>query len=126
LLYRAEDENSPHVDEDSPYNEWGQERYTAEEYEALRSMPCAPTRNSEIEQIFDALDESLDEDSREMAEVEAEFSDFDDEIDEAVKRDLQFQEIKRDYGAGLTRRVTVEWVSGEVFRTLAFYRDQAG
>ena len=89
-------------------------------------MPCAPARNPEIEQIFDALDESLDEDSREMAEVEAEFSDFDDEIDEAVKRDLQFQEIKRDYGAGLTRRVTVEWVSGEVFRTLAFYRDQAG
>ena len=53
----------------SPYNEWGQERYTAEEYEALRSMPCAPARNPEIEKIFDALDESFDEDSREMAEV---------------------------------------------------------
>jgi hypothetical protein len=116
------------TDEHSPYDELGQERYepTAEDYEAVRSMIGAPAQDPEFEQIFQAINESMDENLTNIAEVEAEFSDFDDEIDEAFERNLPFQEIKRDYGAGLTRRVTVEWVSGEVFRTLSFYRDQAG
>jgi hypothetical protein len=108
-------------------DDFGHEPYeaTAEDYEAFGNMTGSAAKDATIDRVLDAmsafdLEESLAEDE----EIEKEFSDFGEELDEACKRDLPFQELNRGYEGGRALRVTVERCPDDQ-REVHYYRDHA-
>jgi hypothetical protein len=98
---------------------------TAEDYEAFRNMSGSSAKDATIDSVLDGMSAfDLEESIAEDEEIEKEFGDFDEELDDACKRDLPFQELKRDYEGGRTLRVTIGRCSDDQ-REVHYYREHA-